>query len=109
MPIPFRSITLQPSPRTWPDSTLNNFPVVQVRPWDTSSSYLHRAVDLRAVEHECEVVEAAQGSLPGHVLFFFDQEESVVQRQRDGYHLSTGDKQEAPDQHPLNEATLWGP
>lgn len=42
--------------------------------------YLHGTVDLEAVKHELEVVQAAQGSLPGHVLCLLDQEESVVQR-----------------------------
>jgi len=57
---------------------------VQVRPWDVSNSYLHGAVDLRAVKHELEVVQAAQGSLPGHVFCFTGQEEGVAQRQSDG-------------------------
>lgn len=82
---------------------------MQVRPWDISNSYLHGAVDLRTVEHELEVVEAAQGGLPGHVFPFIDQEEGVVQRQSDGELSSTGDKQEAPGQHSTNPATLWGP
>lgn len=55
--------------------------------------YLHGAVDLRAVEHELEVAQAAQGGLPGHVLCLLDQEEGAVQRQSDRDDLGTGDKQ----------------
>lgn len=55
--------------------------------------YRHGAVDLRAVEHESEVTQAAQSGLPGHVLSLSDQEERAVQRQGDGHLLSTGDKE----------------
>ena len=54
--------------------------------------YLHGAVDLCAVEHELEVVQAAHGGLPGHVLHLIFQEEGVVQRQGDRDHVGTGNR-----------------
>lgn len=51
---------------------------------DVNNAYLHGTVDLTAVEHELEVVQAAQGSLPRQVLLLIDEEEGVVQRLSDG-------------------------
>ena len=62
--------------------------------------YLHGAVDLGSVEHELEVPQAAQGGLPGHVLFLVDQEEGVVQRQGDRDYMGTGSRQRGSSKHP---------
>lgn len=55
-----------------------------------AAPYLHGAVDLGAVEHELEVVEAAESGLPGHVLRLLTQEEGVTQGQGHGDSLGTG-------------------
>ena len=70
--------------------------------------YRHGAVDLRAVEHELKVAQAAQGGLPGHVLGLLDQEEGVVQRQSDGDLLGTGERHKGSGKHPRLHTPLCG-
>ena len=64
----------------------------ELNPGVPLSMYLHGTVDLCAVEHELEVVQTADGGLPGHVLSLIVQEEGVVQRQGDRDRMGTGNR-----------------
>lgn len=72
-----------------PNGAISGMGRIGLMPCQPRPLYLQGAVDLGAVEHELEVAQAAQGSLPRHVFCLFDQEEGVVQRQGDRDNVGT--------------------